>query len=429
MTSNPETATTAANVEDAGVGLALMEALMSFNELLRSALATVEESGIRQHSERRATLTEEFFMKMPSPPPRDAINDFVNNYIRNDADRDLADKALRELLAMARDGSTSPIGARAQWVLMQLKTHTPGAELVRRGSFLLAVSAFEDLVGALVRYFYSACPDHLRNSGKTWKSHEVLSTQSLQELFEIAREYEADRVMRPGFAKWPEWFKENRSLEIDWASLCDFEELTELFLRRHALVHTGARVNAEYFAQVKTSDAVGSPLSISLDYCVERIGFLLSLGTRLTHLTVRRVDTVTGRTLGEIVDLELGMLASDLFEESRYRSVVDICEQLLPYSGNSAVVLQVLACTAEGAFREAPKEVILEYSDSNSELKQFVACLMAGAAGEAVLRTPGIVAAGQLSVNALFKERLYAPIREHPDFPHLASSLRANATD
>jgi hypothetical protein len=180
--------------------------------------------------------------------------------------------------AERRVASQAVATARARWYFADADEPTNEASLV------VSVAALELLLGELVRAFYHRYPDALRGMSRSLTVPEVLDAlDGGQDL----RERLIDEALNQVIGRSPRdvraWFEGQRPLKLDFDRNCfgSFDELAEIFERRHTIVHGGTVVDDKYHAMVAGAPPVGSSLRVASDYIVSAFDRILAFGISL----------------------------------------------------------------------------------------------------------------------------------------------------
>ena len=165
--------------------------------------------------------------------------------------------------------------ARSRWHFADQDDSTNEASLV------VSVAALELLLGELVRAFHHRHPDALRGMSRSLTAREVLDAlDGGQDLRERLIDEALDQIIGKSPKDVRAWFEAQRPLELELERNClgSFDELAEIFERRHTIVHGGAVVDDKYYAMVAGAPPIGSSLRISSDYIVAAFDRILAFG-------------------------------------------------------------------------------------------------------------------------------------------------------
>jgi hypothetical protein len=97
-------------------------------------------------------------------------------------------------------------------------------------------------------------------------------------------ENRVDSFLRRDFGHWADWFKKDSTLNLDFNSLAiDQQALSEVFQRRHIMIHNGGQVSRRYLqkTQLKDPPPLNQFLRVPPDYLDAAVDQLDALGTLL----------------------------------------------------------------------------------------------------------------------------------------------------
>lgn len=190
---------------------------------------------------------------------------------------------------------------------------------------ITAVSDFESLISGLVRTFLTLRPDILKASSKTYTFKELSDFSSIEEFRTHCIEVRSDDILRQGFEKWMKWFSEERNIGLSEVT-DDNPALTEIFQRRHLLVHNGGVVNSYYLAksQEGSSAKIGQKLSADEEYLRESLDVLTIAGVKLGIATSRKLvksDEAVSRAAAYLHRISYNSLVDGAWRVARELSV------------------------------------------------------------------------------------------------------------
>ncbi len=144
----------------------------------------------------------------------------------------------------------------------------------------MAVGAFEALASGLMTEYYRLFEDALGGDEKESSLQDVLAFSSIEEAKEASVDRKVEAEVRPGLERWKKWFKERA--ESDFDKFCEPDYLTEIFQRRHVIVHNDAVVSRQYIEKIgPTAPTLGSRVEVDPDYLEAAFDELNVLGLGL----------------------------------------------------------------------------------------------------------------------------------------------------
>lgn len=150
------------------------------------------------------------------------------------------------------------------------------------------VAALEVLLGHLVHAFYQAHPGAL-GSSRQIALGELHTFTSVEELLLAAIDDEVDAFQRRPYEDREQWFKEHYKISLAKSSR-DEAALSEVFLRRHVIVHNDGRVSRQYRAAVgKSAPVLGTTLPVDEGYIRRAFDDLLVFGSVVGMIAWRRL--------------------------------------------------------------------------------------------------------------------------------------------
>jgi hypothetical protein len=201
---------------------------------------------------------------------------------REDLQRELA-----EILKSSKK-SFDATAARVHMTVKQLEARPRPAVLIHRAVLIAGVGAFESLVVSLVQSYLLANPIKATGQEKEYSLADLMELGNINEVIDQAITRRVEVTLRGGIESWTAWF---RQLDIDFENLCiDWNQVTEVFERRHSYVHTQGKVNPSYFRKVKNASPVGTPLPLNDSYLKQALGQLVCLGALVGTKTWPLID-------------------------------------------------------------------------------------------------------------------------------------------
>jgi hypothetical protein len=137
------------------------------------------------------------------------------------------------------------------------------------------VSSFEVLIAAVFRGHARLHPESMGQEQVLFS--DLLALSSISEVVDQTLARKVDEFLRRSFAGQKKWFQE--ALHVDFESLCiDWPQTSEVFERRHTLVHHDGKASQQYVDRVDPGVAVGTRLEVDDQYVIGALNRLLVLG-------------------------------------------------------------------------------------------------------------------------------------------------------
>lgn len=254
--------------------------------------------------------------------------DLVAKLERESASNDERREAMAQWSDSLREGIVEITGDTEDFLkfdrIWGLTTESSTRERVLLNSLLItAVSEFETLVSGLVRLFLQARPEILRSSEKKFSYRELEEYSSMNEFLDATREGVADEVLRGGFDKWMVWLENERNLGIPEVTTKN-PALSEVFQRRHLLVHNSGVVNTYYLDRVSGEKLPpeGIQLRASQNYLRNALDVMTIAGVKIGIAVARKV--LKARECLDEVDHYLSHVTYDQMVDGRYRVAYEI---------------------------------------------------------------------------------------------------------
>jgi len=167
--------------------------------------------------------------------------------------------------------------------------------MFRCNSIVLLVSRFDEFIANILRIYFKAFPNQLKNPDKTITYDEIVELNSVDQILDTFISKEIDRTLREGHCEQIEFLDKNLKLGIieNFDKLIDFIEITE---RRNLIVHNGGIVNKHYIQICKNKNIpinnkikIGDILSVNDEYFEKSFHCFFELGLRIGQSSVRRL--------------------------------------------------------------------------------------------------------------------------------------------
>lgn len=122
-------------------------------------------------------------------------------------------------------------------------------ELLNRSILTSLVAFFEVLLSDLTHAFYQLVPGAASNGDKVLSVNELRSFESIDEAMEFVVSRRVDDLLRGDIADWHDFL--NSRLKISLRQLVpDWAQWSEVFQRRHIILHAGGRATRRYVDKV-----------------------------------------------------------------------------------------------------------------------------------------------------------------------------------
>lgn len=109
------------------------------------------------------------------------------------------------------------------------------------------------------------------------------------------------QLFRGGLEKWEVTFRRDLGIEIrDWSN--EWDRIVEIFARRHAHVHQGGVVDTDYRKTTGSSEVIGMPLFLSVDYLNEANDILTALTFGALYATWSEVKPSIRYPVAKVLD-------------------------------------------------------------------------------------------------------------------------------
>jgi hypothetical protein len=194
-----------------------------------------------------------------------------------------------------------------------------------------AVSDFEVLFASIVGYFYRVHPEALRSQDSPIPWSEIEQYTTIDDLKSYYIDARVSKLMWQGFEDWMKWAEQQLKIRFHDAAL-DPDGTTEVFQRRHVIIHNGGRASRQYLA--KTSGlarvpALDEELRVDRAYLTNSIDKLSVLGISLAHLSMRKL--CKGQNNHERVDQDINKLVFRLLGQKHWKVAEKVASIALPH--------------------------------------------------------------------------------------------------
>lgn len=186
---------------------------------------------------------------------------------------------------------------------------------------------FELLTTKLIQERLIAHPEAMNIKQKSLTLFQIEEIGSLEEAKNFLIEQEVVDLMHNGFKIWMEYFE--KKMKVDLRSIKnDFEQVNEVFCRRHLFIHNGGVVNNIYLTRVSrefhNGIKQGDSLEVSRDYFLKSVNLFKTFGIILGLETWKKHDKVSEDRVEFLLEY-----IYELLLEGRWEIASIICNFLL----------------------------------------------------------------------------------------------------
>jgi hypothetical protein len=290
------------------------------------------------------------------------------------------------------------------------------------GSLLtVAVAAFETLLAGVYREHLIRHPNQLDSQEKEFSLADLLEYGSVEEARRVLIERRADAFMRRSLADWSAW--SGRTLGQNFSALSlDLRVTTEIFQRRHLIVHAGGVVNQTYLDRVDFGDtdppALGDELAVEGTYLRHALDEVYVLGVAVASVALAKWNANEGPKLaaGRIISCSY-----DLMQEDRWPLVRTLCQVggTLGQDDARKWVVRVNGWLAARALNDdgSHETEIANWDVSALDVKfKLAKAALQGEAEVVVELLPGAMESAGDEAAIVPSWPLLAPFRAHPEF-------------
>lgn len=200
-------------------------------------------------------------------------------------------------------------------------------EILYRGSLLLVVTYFENLIASVMRVCFSKYPQRISLDEKSVSYKMLTEVNSVEDIKNILIDQEVTNKMYESLLDWKKYFQKNIKLNLRaWDE--NIEIVQEIIARRNLYVHNNGVINNIYANLVKgiSKDLIGSDLSINRKYIDDAIDLIEYLGMALI-IEIWITECVDDQ---EAVDNITDMIYEEYLEPGKWkvaRHFYEICLQ------------------------------------------------------------------------------------------------------
>jgi len=214
------------------------------------------------------------------------------------------------------------------------QTSAEGYTLTARSLLTAAVSILEYHMGSVLRWLFTARPDILKASQRTYTAKEVFDITSKGSFQDHLIGKEVEALLREGLVGQLKILEDRASCKLREGLAC-LPQLVEIHQRRNLFVHCNGAVSAQYLdvcgqAGVQGIDSikVGESLKVGPKYLRTACDVILEVGVKLGQVIWRKF--LDGET--ENADNHLTSLGYSLIVDERY----DLASRLMEFGTHRA---------------------------------------------------------------------------------------------
>ncbi|MFR9790089.1 hypothetical protein ACL07V_15685 [Streptomyces sp. MB22_4] len=262
-----------------------------------------------------------------------ALTDFfqgVKEALSNSSPEESPDK-VRELAESMSDrldaASTEDFDASKYIVETMTVYRRKNRRNVLRSSLLTsAVGDFEVLFSSLVGMYFQLRPQALSSKEPQFSWEDIQKFNSLEDLRAFHADRQVEQLMWKGFDDWMEWLE--KKLKIKFADISlDADAVTEVFQRRHVIVHNGAKVSRQYLNKVPKPEKglkVGQDLEVTREYLAAALDQLYVLGILMASAVADRL--IRDDEVRSVMQNQLASVVEGAMRSGRWKTVARLCE-------------------------------------------------------------------------------------------------------
>lgn len=155
-------------------------------------------------------------------------------------------------------------------------------EILYRGSLLLLVTYFENLIAGVLRENFKKYPQRILLNEKSVSYRMLTEVNDIEEIKNILIDQEVTSKMYGSLLDWKNYFQKNIKLNLKvWDD--QFDELQEIIARRNLYVHNNGIINNIYIQLVNNIDkvSIGKYLNIDREYVDNAVNIIEYIGISL----------------------------------------------------------------------------------------------------------------------------------------------------
>lgn len=182
------------------------------------------------------------------------------------------------------------------------------------------VSSFETFVGRLLGVLLKENPGILHSAERTFTSKELMSYESLEQLWSEARNKEVERILRGSHESYLAWLRKHGVDVPRGGEISEYLALVEL---RHLIVHQDGVISLDYLNRRRelglSNEGLneGSQLKISAKSLEQSFGVVIEMAGLLYVLVSRKLRLADGDIFSSITQAAYDSLENDAPESAR----------------------------------------------------------------------------------------------------------------
>lgn len=196
-------------------------------------------------------------------------------------------------------------------------------EILYRGSLLLIVTYFENLIAGVLRENFVKYPQRIALNEKSVSYKVLTEVNDIEEIKDILIDQEVTNKMYESLIDWKNYFQKNIKLNLNaWEE--EFDALQEIMARRNLYVHNNGIINNIYVKLVKdvNKDFIGEYLNIDREYIdnaintIEYIGMSLVIEIWLKEYSGNQdeIDNIINMIYEEYLEQQRWKMARNFYE-------------------------------------------------------------------------------------------------------------------
>ena len=196
-------------------------------------------------------------------------------------------------------------------------------EILYRGSLLLLVTYFENLIAGVLRENFVKYPQRIALNEKSVSYRVLTEVNDIEEIKNILIDQEVNNKMYESLTDWKNYFQKNIKLDLKaWED--EFDVLQEIIARRNLYVHNNGIINNIYVKLVNnvSKDSIGEDLNIDREYIdsaintIEYIGMALVIETWLKDYSGNQeeIDNILMIIFEEYLETQRWKMARNFYE-------------------------------------------------------------------------------------------------------------------
>lgn len=226
-----------------------------------------------------------------------------------------------------------PWGARVFLGFSEVVTRHQRSPMFHSAMLTSTVSRFEAHLAMLASDYFHSAPAALnkvaREEAKEFSLADLQRLGSVEAAIEAAIESRVSKLQFGSISDWKTFFKDRLNIEL--TSLCDWDEIREIYERRHCVVHNNGLASTRYTSAIKSEVEVGDVLEIDEEYTTRAMITLEALGVKLLAAAWRKFGEH-----GEGPNFFLNRLAYAAMLADRWDYAQTINENILSHARNES---------------------------------------------------------------------------------------------